>query len=519
MKHLALLALLLSLARVQADTFYVANTGVNTITRYDQAGNAFAFTNAFVNGPIGVALDRSGNLFVSTNANTIEEFSADGTDLGTFATVGVNFPMALAFDRAGNLYVANFAGNTVQVFTPAGVGSVFANVIRPTGLAFDSAGNLYVSNFGNTIERFTANGVPLGTFANSGLNNPEGLAFDAAGNLYVANNGSNTVEKFSPSGVNLGAFAQGLSGPIGLAFDSNGNLYVVAARDATIRQVAPDGTVSLFANTAFSPGFIAVQKAPTLVNISTRLNVLTGENILDSGFIITGPGVKQLLIRGLGPSLGNQGIANTLADPVLELYSSTGALLTVNDNWKETQEAEIAATGIPPTGDAEAALVVSLTAGSYTVIERGKGDNIGIGLVEIYDLASGLGSELANISTRGYVDTGSGVMIAGLIVSAPTGGNSSVLVRGLGPSLADSGVSNPLADPVLELHNGDGVIIASNDNWRATQESAILATGAPPPDDSEAALIATVFPGAYTAVERGQDGGSGVGLIEIYNLH
>lgn len=519
MKQLAVFAFLLfGLAHVQADTVFIPNTGLNSISQYDVNGTRFAFSSAFVPGPVGVALDRDGNLFVSTNDNKIEKFSPTGADLGTFASTGLNFPMALAFDSAGNLYAANFAGSTVEKFTPAGAGTVFANVIRPTGLAFDQSGNLYVSNFGNTIEVFSPTGADLGTFADSGLNNPEGLAFDSFGNLYAANNGSNTVEKFSPAGVDLGVVAQSINGPVGLAFDSAGDLLVVASSDNTIRKIDQTGTVSLFANTGFMPGFIAIQKAPTLVNLATRARILTGENVLDSGFIVRGPGIKQVLIRGLGPSLGNSGVPDVLADPVLELHGSSGAVLQTNDNWRETQEAAIEATGLAPTADAESAILVSLTAGTYTVIERGQNDGTGVGLMEIYDLAGGSGPDLVNMSTRGFVDTGSNVMIAGFIIAAPTGGNGIVLVRGLGPSLGTAGVANPLADPVLELHNSDGVVVATNDDWQSTQGAAIEASGLAPEDPAEAAILATLAPGAYTAIESGKNGGTGVGLVEVYNL-
>ncbi|MGH7937085.1 MAG: NHL repeat-containing protein, partial [Bryobacteraceae bacterium] len=362
---------------VGADTFVLANFGTNTITEYADDGSASAFTNAYVNGPNGVALDRNGNLFVSTNSNTIEEFSPAGADLGIFASVGVNNGMGLAFDRAGNLYVANFAGSTVQKFTPAGVGTVFAYITRPTGLAFDATGNLYVSSFSNTIARFAPNGASLGFFAQSGLNNPEGLAFDSLGNLYAANNGSGTVEKFSPAGADLGAAVVGLNGPIGLAFDSKGNLYVVNSHSATIIKIDPARNVSTFANTGFSPAFLTVQAPPQLVNISTRARVLTGDNVLDAGFILTGPGSKQVLIRGLGPSLADAGVREVLADPTLELHDSNGAVIGANDNWKQSQQSAIEATGIPPTADAEAALLATLTAGSFTAIERGKGGSVG----------------------------------------------------------------------------------------------------------------------------------------------
>src|SRR4029434_3039137 len=257
----------------------------------------------------------------------------------------------------------------------------FAFVIfRPTGLAFDAAGNLYVANIGNTIERFSPIGTPLLPFTSFFLNNPEGLAFDSSGNLFVANNGSDTIQVFSPSGTDLGSLPTvGLSGPIGLAFDGDGNLYVVNNLTSTIEQITPDGTESLFATTGYRPAFLAVQHTLTLVNISTRLYILTGDNVLDGGFIVVGSGTKTVLIRGLGPSLASAGIAGTLADPIIELHRrTTNVIIAENDNWKKNQEAEIEATGLQPSNDAEAALIATLTAGTFTVIERGKQDTTGV---------------------------------------------------------------------------------------------------------------------------------------------
>lgn len=514
------LLVLASLAR--ADNFFVANSGVNSITKYDDNGAVAPFTNAFVNGPNGVALDSSGNLYVTTNANVIRKFSPNGVDLGVFASTGINFAMGMAFDAKGNLYVANNGGSTIQRFGPDGTDlGVFANVIRPTGLTFDAAGNLYVANVGNTIERFSPIGTPLIPFTSLTLNNPEGLAFDSLGNLYVANNGSNTIQVFSPGGADLGLLPTvGLSGPVGLAFASDGNLYVVNSLTSTIEQITPDGTESFFASTGFNPAFLAVQSTATLVNISTRLNILTGDNVLDGGFIVVGSGFKNVLIRGLGPSLASAGITGTLADPIIELHSGTSnVIIAENDNWMKNQKTEIEATGLQPSNSAEAALIVPLAAGTYTVIERGKQNTTGIGLLEIYDLGAGTGPELANISTRGFVDTGSKVMIAGFIVASSSGGSSQVVLRALGPSLGDFGIANPLADPVLDLYDADGTLIASNDNWKSDQENEIGATGLSPMDDAEAAIVITLAPGAYTAIQSGRNGGTGVGLVEVYNLH
>ena len=512
--------LLASLA--QADTFFVANFGVNSITKYDANGNGSSFTSAFVNGPNGLALDSSGNLYVTTNSNTIEKFAPNGTDLGVFASTGLNNAMGLAFDSNGNLFAANFAGNTIEKFAPDGTDlGVFATVIRPTGLAFDTAGNLYAANFGPTIARFSPDGTPLTAFSSLSLNNAEGVAFDALGNLYVANNGSDTIQIFSPTGSDLGAITSAnLAGPIGLAFDGADNLYVVNNLNATIEQITPSGTESIFASTGFSPTFLAAQSTPTLVNISTRLNILTGDNVLDGGFIILGSGSKTVLIRGLGPSLAAAGVEGTLADPIIELHSgTTNAIIASNDNWKNNQQTEIEATGIPPSNDAESALVTTLTTGAYTVIERGKQETTGVGLIEVYDLGAGAGPELANISTRGFVDTGSNVMIAGFIVASGTGGSGQLIVRALGPSLGSFGIANPLADPVIELHDINGTLIASNDNWKSDQQTEIEATGLQPSNDAEAAIVTTLAPGAYTAIQSGKEGGTGVGLVEVYNLH
>jgi photosystem II stability/assembly factor-like uncharacterized protein len=262
-----------------------------------------------------------------------------------------------------------------------------------------------------------------------------------------------------------------------------------------------------------------------LLNISTRMRVLTGDQVLIGGFIITGSDPKKVIIRGMGPSLNNVGV--TLSDPTLELHQGSTTLAT-NDNWKindqtgQSQEADIRATTIPPGNDLESALVATLTPGAYTAILAGKNGGTGVGLVEVYDLAQAANSQLANISTRGFVDTGDSVMIGGLIVGGGSaGGTAKVIVRALGPSVP---VPGPLGDPTLELHDVNGVTVATNDNWKIddqtgqSQEAAIRATTIPPPNDLESALIATLAPGNYTAVVRGKNNTTGVGLVEVYNL-
>ncbi|PYJ06843.1 MAG: hypothetical protein DMF06_17260 [Verrucomicrobia bacterium] len=249
-----------------------------------------------------------------------------------------------------------------------------------------------------------------------------------------------------------------------------------------------------------------------LANISTRLAVGTADRVLIAGFIVTGSQPKRILVRGLGPSLP---VNENLADPTLELHDSSGAIVAANDNWKDTQQDELQATTIPPGSDYESALVKILNPGAYTAVLAGKGQTTGIGLVEVYDLDLLLDSKLANISTRGFVDQGDNVLIAGTIVFGGTSAN--VLFRALGPSLP--GVPNALQDTTLELHDSQGGIVASNDNWRDTQAAEIKATTIPPPDPREAAILRQLAPGAYTAIVRGRNNITGVALVEAYHLN
>ena len=253
-----------------------------------------------------------------------------------------------------------------------------------------------------------------------------------------------------------------------------------------------------------------------LLNISTRGRVQTGDDVLIGGFIIKN-GTKQVVLRGIGPSLAAAGVPSVLADPVLELHRPNGKV-TTNDDWP-TARADVQTTGIPPGNVKESAIVAHLPSGNYTVILRGKNNTGGIGLVEVYDLDSMGVAELVNISSRGIVGIGDNVLIGGIIVGPSGAAGSRVLARAIGPSLARSGVTNPLLDPTLELHDKNGVLIAANDNWKDTQKVAIQATTAPPNDDRESALLLTVAPGNYTAIVRGRNGTAGIALVEVYNLH
>ena len=204
-------------------------------------------------------------------------------------------------------------------------------------------------------------------------------------------------------------------------------------------------------------------------------------------------------------------------DPILELRDSNGALLISNDDWKDSpQRAEIEASGLAPSDDRESAILRTLSPGAYTAVLRGKNNSTGIALVEAYDHETGADSVLANISSRGFVETDDNVMIGGFILGNNPA-NTKVLLRAIGPSLKNK-LPNALDDTFLELHDRNGATIATNDNWKDNQRAEIEATGIPPTHDLESAMVRTLAPDAYTAIVRGVNGTIGVGLVEIYNL-
>ena len=297
----------------------------------------------------------------------------------------------------------------------------------------------------------------------------------------------------------------------GISVAISGDTVVVGAflEDSNATGINGDDTQNSAADSGAAYVFISLPT--TLGNISTRLRVETGDNALIGGFIITGAESKRVLVRAIGPSLS---LTGSLANPFLELHNGAGALIASNDNWMDSpNRQEIIDSTIPPPNDLESAILATLDPGPYTAIMRGVNNTTGIGLVEAYDLDGGTASKLANISTRGLVQTGDDVMIGGFILLGADA--QTVLVRAIGPSLP---VAGKLADPTLELHDKDGVTIATNDSWRSDQEADIIATTIPPPDDAESAILMTLAPGAYTAILRGVNNTTGVALVEAYQL-
>lgn len=252
--------------------------------------------------------------------------------------------------------------------------------------------------------------------------------------------------------------------------------------------------------------------AATLANISTRAVVGTNENVLIGGFIVTGTQTKKLIIRGIGPSLPLPG---KMLNPTLELHDSSGAVIGFNDDWGQSANSqEIANSGLAPTSPKEPAILMSLAPGSYTAVLSGANQTTGTAVVEVYDLDDSTDSKLANISTRASVQTGDNILIGGLIVVGQSAAD--VIVCAIGPSLP---VPGPLMDPTLELRDANGVVLASNNDWRATQQTAINATGLAPARDAESAIVISFSPGSYTAIVRGANGTTGVAVVEVYQLN
>ena len=258
-----------------------------------------------------------------------------------------------------------------------------------------------------------------------------------------------------------------------------------------------------------------------LQNISTRARVQTNDNVLIGGFIITGDSPKRVIVRAVGPSLkvGGAAVPGRLEDTTLELYRSGNPTpIASNDDWKESQ-AEVEASGVPPSDDRESAIVRTLEPGAYTAIVRGKNDGTGIALAEVYDIGAVGASKLANLSTRGFVELNDNAMIGGFIAGPPGTTGINVVVRGIGPSLK-SQLPGALDDTTLEVYDANGNLLELNDDWQQSPGAAqVQAAGLAPSNGAESAvMLPTIAPGSYTAVLRGKNATTGIGLVEVYHL-
>lgn len=273
-------------------------------------------------------------------------------------------------------------------------------------------------------------------------------------------------------------------------------------------------------------GYDRIVGPGVVANVSTRLPVGTGDNALFGGFTVQGPAgsTKKIIVRGLGPSLASLGVTNPLADPTLAIFDANQNQIASNDNWKTTQVggnitgdqfAEINGSGLKPSNDLESAIIANLTPASYTAAVRGSGNTVGTGVVDAFDLNTASTAKLVNVATRGLVQPGQGVLIGGFIIQ---NGSVQVVIRAIGPSLAQFGITNALPDTTLELHDQNGNIVAQNDDWMTDQKTELENTHLQPSNNLEAALVKTITPGLYTAQVRGKPETTGTGVVEIYFL-
>jgi DNA-binding beta-propeller fold protein YncE len=440
--------------------------------------------------------------------------------------------VSLAIVSGGEIFgmAANPVSGRVYISTVAGLVIVDGNTNTKVGLVNSVYGQVAVNRKTNKVYVISTNtpadnsmkvingatGLLETSFPVPGSNNDSVTAFDVDEN----NNRLYLVHCFG-------------SAPAGrlTAYDANNNYQFLGQIDLNRKPVGiafDEATRQLFVSNDLDANLSVLQAegpapADLFGNISTRTYVADGDNVLIGGFILGGssPATKRVLIRAVGPSLTQAGVAGALPDTTLEVHPTSGSM-TTNDNWKInditglSQQAEIEATGLPPGHDLESALVMTLPAGqSATAIVRGRNGGAGVGLVEVFDLDSGSPAKLLNISTRGQVGTGDNVMIAGAIILGSK--SAQVVVRAMGPSLAGAGLPNPLEDPVLELRDPNGALIAVNDDWQE-HEAEVNATTLAPNDPRESVIVATLFPANYTAIARGKNGSTGVALVEAYYL-
>lgn len=553
---------------------YVADTFVHVIRKISPDGTVTTVAGASgVQGnldgtgasarfryPENLAVDAGGNLYVTDSVNaTIRKITPSGI-VGTLAglarTTGnadgngasarFNAPWGIVLDASGNLIVADELNHTLRKITPAGdvttiAGSAgisgnadgpatLARFNRPRGLAFDSRGNLYIADYGNdTIRRMTpaglistiagvsgTSGFADGTGGNAKFDSPTSVAVDPDDNIFVADSENNSIRKITSTGVvsTIGgylldaaddgySYSAGFWSPSGIASDSSGNLYIADTYNGTIRKAGRVGVTN-----------------PTsrLFNLSVRANLLAGQTLI-TGFVVDG-GTKNILVRAIGPGLAPfLGESAVAGDPRLDIYNRNLDLVAANDNWGGSTLLSNAFTSVSafslPATSLDAAALPAIT-GSHTAHVVAK--TSGIGLVEAYDTGAGTTARLINVSARYPVSSGSGVLIAGFVLEGA--GQKTLLIRGVGPTLAAFGLSGVLSDPRLEIYNSSSQKIAENDDWSPSLSTAFNLVNAfgYVAGSKDAALLITLPPGSYSAQLSGVGGTSGEGLIEVYEV-
>ncbi len=564
---------------------YVADSGNATIRKITANGavTTFAGTPGIIGHqdgigasaqfgfPDGVAVDGSGNVYVSDSEfNTIRKITPAGvvTTLagmpgitghadGAGSAAQFDQPAGIGVDGSGNVYVADSGNQTVRKVTSSGTVSTLAGLAGvsgtadgngsaarfsgPDGVACDPAGNVYVADTSNTIRRITPTGGVSafagvtgvvgsadGTGTGALFYQPAALALDQVGNLYVADTFNSVIRMVTPAGasttlagrVSTEGSADGTGSaalfdlPAGIAVGPSGSIFVSDTNNDTIRtgSAAPPGS---------SP--------PRLINISTRAQVGAGSNLLIPGFAIRGPGMETLLIRAVGPSLGEFNVSGVLAVPNLKVFDSTQSVIATNSGWGNAATspqiaAAEAAVGAFPLGDntSDCALIITVPAGTYTAQVSSGDGTTGVALAEVYEMAS-TGTRFVNISTRALVGTGANVLIPGFVISGS--GTENLLLRADGPSLSQFQVSGVLAQPVLRVIDSSQNAIDADTGWSTNLNAADIATAAAtvgafvlPQNSADSATLITLSPGTYTMEVSGVNDTTGVALAEVYEL-
>jgi hypothetical protein len=501
-------------------------------------------------------------LFLACAVVAIFVVKAKAQSLGSAETFGVLGATTVtntgASQITGNVGVA--PGSAITGFPPGVIfnGAIHANdgtanqahadlataYVQFAGLVSPPANNLSGTDLGGLtltpgVYRFNTEATNGGILTFDAQGDPNARFVIQIGTTLITT-GASSVLLINQADARNVYFLVGSAATLGSGSSFIGNIMAgtsvtcVGGTTVTGRLLAVTAAVTLDTNMVTYPG-LTVTPTPTpvptptpgvtppgisqIINISTRMLVQTVDNVGIGGFIITGSVPKPVIIRAIGPTLAQHGVVGVLADPKLELHGP-GAFATVtNNDWRDTQQTAIQATGIAPTNDLESAIVATLSPGAYTAIVSGNGNTSGIALVEVYDLDQSLDSKLANISTRALVGTNENIIIAGFLISNRTASDR-IVARGIGPSLTAGGVPDALADPTLELHDSNGTLLIANNDWQdnTLQAAEIIATGLAPSDNREAALAATLPPGLYTALLSGVAGTTGIGVAEIYDL-
>ena len=556
---------------------YVADQNHGRILKFDLATGtrvaAWGITgngDGEFNSPFGLAVDPvSHDLYVAERgSNRISRITSSGTFVLKWGQPGTgngefNAPIGIAADAAGNVYVSDHNNNRVQKFhvaggqvqhvaTWGGTGAGNGQLNGPYGITLDPAGNLWVADgFNHRLQKFGPDGTFLATIGSQGTGNgqfitPTWVNFDSTGAYYVAETNSDPqstvapdlanqrIQKFSPSGafvMKWGSYGENAGQfrlPFSVVVDANNNAYVSDYYNTRIQKFA------LGASTGPTTSPIT-GSAARFVNLSSRLRTVDGNagRAFIAGFVVSGTAPKPMLIRAVGPALTQFGVSGALANPRLRIYSGS-QLVAENEDWADSATMRAASDRVGafalPTGSRDAALMVTLAPGAYTAQVMANGGD-GVALVEVYDADSTqAGTQLVNLSTRGFVDTGDGVLVAGFVVTGDA--QKRILVRGVGPALAAFGVTDALGDSQLKIYSGN-TLIAQNDDWATPQSvganaaatgaeiaAAASATGAfnLPAGSKDAAVLVTLGPGAYSVVVSGAGGATGAGLVEVYEV-